>query len=53
MEVDTSGKIIQCRGYGNNRTVPKPQEIFDFEIEYQKYLDKVFERKNKKEKKTA
>lgn len=53
MEVDTSGKIIQCRGYGNNRTVPKPQEIFDFEIEYQKYLDKVFKRKNKKEKKTA
>lgn len=54
MEVNTSGKIVQCRGYKNNVVYnggqPKPQEITDFEKEYQAYLDKL---KTKKARKTA
>lgn len=58
VEVSTSGKIVQCRGYKNN-WVPnggkvKPQTILDFEKEYQQYLDEVFAKKNKKkERKSA
>ncbi len=42
MEVSVTGKIRQCRGYGNNVEVEKPQSIIDFEVEYQKYLDTIF-----------
>ena len=49
MEVDTMGKIIQCRGYKNNVErnggEPKPQGVIDFENEYQAYLDTVFGKK--------
>ena len=41
MEVDNSLKIVQCRGYGNNRRVPKPEEIFEFEKRYAEYLESV------------
>lgn len=57
MEVNTSGKIVQCRGYKNNVKhnggKPKPQKIIDFEKEYQEYLVGVFSKKNKKVRKTA
>ena len=61
MEVDTEGRLIQCRGYANNVVnrggVPKPQEIKDFEQEYQQYLIKAFKefkkKKHKKARKTA
>lgn len=50
MEVDTKGKIVQCRGYKNNwANNPKPQEIYDFEKDYQKYLDALFGKKVKKQ----
>lgn len=49
VEVSTDGHIIQCRGYKNNWEgrggTPKPQEIIDFENEYQEYLNSVFRRK--------
>ncbi len=48
MEVSTDGRIVQCRGYKNNKANnPKPQEIIDFEKEYQIYLDKLFGKKIK------
>ncbi len=50
MEVSTDGRIVQCRGYKNNRANnPKPQEISDFEKEYQQYLDVLFGKKTKKQ----
>lgn len=49
MEVSTEGQIVQCRGYKNNgANNPKPQEIIDFEKEYQKYLNELFGKKIKK-----
>lgn len=52
IEVDDKGVIRQCRGYGNNipskHGVPKPQEIKDFEAEYQKYLFRQFNKRLKK-----
>ena len=55
VEVNTEGKIIQCRGYKNNIIsnggAEKPQKIKDFEEEYQQYLNKIFAEKN--ERKTA
>lgn len=58
VEVSTSGKIVQCRGFKNNWETkggkPKAQEIIDFEKEYQQYLDKIFATENKKkERKSA
>lgn len=58
VEVSTSGKIVQCRGYKNNVVFSggeeKPQKITDFEKEYQQYLDRIFADKNKKkERKSA
>ncbi len=50
MEVSTDGRIVQCRGYKNNRANnPKPQEISDFEKEYQQYLDVLFGKKAEKQ----
>lgn len=50
MEVSTKGRIVQCRGYKNNHANnPKPQEIIDFEKEYQEYLDMLFGKKIKKQ----
>lgn len=49
MEISTEGRIVQCRGYKNNRANnPKPQDIIDFEKEYQQYLDELFGKKIKK-----
>lgn len=49
MEVSVDGRIVQCRGYkNNNANNPKPQAIFDFEKEYQRYLDELFGKKIKK-----
>lgn len=49
MEVDAKGNIVQCRGFKNNYAGnPKPQEIKDFENEYQSYLDMIFKRKRRK-----
>lgn len=59
MEVDLQGQIVQCRGFKNNMEhnggTPKPQEIIDFEKDYQEYLNNVFKsmRKNRKTRKTA
>lgn len=51
MEVNTDGRIVQCRGYKNNcANNPKPQEIIDFEKEYQMFLDKLLGRKITKQK---
>lgn len=50
MEVNTDGRIVQCRGYRNNcANNPKPQVISDFEKEYQAYLDMLWGRKIKKQ----
>ena len=48
MEVDLKGRIHQCRGFQNNRSIPKPKEIYQFEKEYQRYLDKLFKKKGRK-----
>jgi hypothetical protein rflaF_05699 len=49
MEVSTEGRIVQCRGYKNNMANnPKPQEIIDFEKDYQIYLDALFGKKSGK-----
>lgn len=68
MEVSKQFRIVQCRGYKNNRETPKPQYITDFEKMYQEHLDKQYrklksaearkeklkkQRKAKKEKITA
>lgn len=48
MEVSTEGRIVQCRGYKNNSANnPKPQNIIDFEKDYQQYLDILFGKKIK------
>lgn len=55
MEVDTEGKIVQCRGFANNVEMrggkPKPDFIKDFETDYAKYLKKLFADKCKKARK--
>ena len=56
IEVSTDGRIVQCRGFANNVVrnggTPKPQEIIDFEKDYQKYLiEALAESKRKKHKK--
>lgn len=49
MEVSNNGEIVQCRGFKNNCAGnPKPQEIRDFENEYQQFLDKLFKKKGRK-----
>ena len=42
IEVSNSGKIVQCRGYKNNRETPKPEAVQKAEGEYQNYLDSLF-----------
>lgn len=42
MEVSNLGKIVQCRGYHNNREIPKPKYISDFERKYQNYLNEIY-----------
>ena len=56
MEISTSGRIVQCRGFRNNVESrggkPKTQEIIDFEQDYQQYLIRAMaEIKGKKHKK--
>lgn len=48
MEVSVRGNIVQCRGYKNNWAGnPKPDLIYEFEKEYQSYLDKIFKKARK------
>lgn len=42
MEVNTDGRIVQCRGYKNDRESPKPESIKEFERQYQCYLDALY-----------
>lgn len=46
IEVSSDGRIVQCRGFKNNVIknggTEKTQDILDFEMTYQKYLDKIF-----------
>lgn len=48
IEVSNEGKIVQCRGYRNNWKSEKPKKIEEFEIEYQRHLDKVMAERKKK-----
>lgn len=56
MEVDTECRIVQCRGFKNDRESPKPESVKLFEKKYQCYLDALFfykiepERENHKKK---
>lgn len=51
IEVSNDYKIVQCRGYKNNRVVnggqEKPQEIINVEKMYQQYLDGIAAKKSK------
>ena len=49
MEVSTDGKIVQCRGWRNDRCRDKPAEVLGFERIYQEHLDEVFGRKTRRE----
>ncbi len=49
IEVSKEGKIVQCRGYKNNARCEKPKSVEAFELEYQKYLDKVMAERKKRE----
>ena len=57
MEISTSGRIVQCRGFRNNAESrggkPKPQEIIDFERDYQQYLNRAMAEINDKKRKKA
>ena len=57
IEVNTEGRMVQCRGYANNAVYndgePKPQEIKDFEAEYQQYIIRSIKEFKKKRKKKA
>ena len=39
MEIDTDGRIVQCRGYKNNRETPKPESMERFEEKYEKFAE--------------
>lgn len=41
IEVSNSFTIIQCRGFRNDTTRPKPNEVKAFEQEYQQYLEEL------------
>lgn len=47
MEVSTDGRIVQCRGYCNDRGKDKPLTVLAFEKEYQAYLDGIFSKRRK------
>lgn len=58
IEVSNDYKIVQCRGYRNNKVniggEEKPQEIIDVEQEYQQYLDGIARKsKTKSRRKSA
>lgn len=57
MQVSVDGTIIQCRGYANNVLSrggkPKEKEIIEFEKRYQKYLRKIFKKKQARKAKAA
>ena len=49
VEISLNGRIMQCRGYGNNlKGNSKSKKIIAFEKEYQEYLDSLFKKENKK-----
>lgn len=50
IEVSNDFTIKQCRGFKNNVTIPKTDDVEEFEKAYQKHLDKL---KAEKEKKSA
>lgn len=41
MEISNDLKIVQCRGYRNNRDEPKPPEVKAIEQEYAQYLKSI------------
>ncbi len=47
MEVSADGRIVQCRGYCNDRGKDKPLTVLAFEKEYQAYLDGIFNKRRK------
>ena len=47
MEVSANGRIVQCRGYCNDRGKDKPLTVLAFEKEYQVYLDEIFNKRRK------
>lgn len=49
MEISTQMKIVQCYGFRNNATVPKPENVKQFETAYQQYLD-LLKMKNERKK---
>lgn len=57
IEVSKDYRIVQCRGFRNNWVnaggSPKPQEIIDFEKEYQQYLNRVARKHGKTRRKQA
>ncbi len=49
IEVSRDNKIIQCRGYRNNRANnPKPKAVSEFEKRYQQYLNALIGQKARK-----
>ena len=50
IELNKTGKIVQCRGYRNNYAGnPKPQEIKTFEQHYEQYLQEaIYGKRNKR-----
>lgn len=54
IEVSKDHKIVQCRGFRNNKANnPKPKVVVEFEKKYQEYLDSIVRSKAKKARKTA
>ena len=46
-KVSADGRIVQCRGYCNDRGKDKPLTVLAFEKEYQVYLDEIFNKRRK------
>lgn len=44
---ELKGRIVQCRGYCNDRGKDKPLTVLAFEKEYQAYLDEIFSKRRK------
>lgn len=53
IEVSNSYSIVQCKGYRNDRQGEKPQEVKDFEKQYEKYLEGLKNVRNRIELKSA
>lgn len=49
LEISNQMKIVQCYGFRNNSTVPKPESVKQFENAYQQYLN-LLKTKNERKK---